>query len=292
MLASITRRAIIIFLLLTILGTAVFLFAAQYFLAHLASGLDRAIIRQLLLLLAMFIPAASAILVQRLLFHRPVHDLGWRLGPLRLYLQSYATIALGFIINYGLTWAFIIPTNWTLANFLDSYAPSLPLPTPLLIIIVPLLTFILAPIINMIPALGEEIGWRGFLLPALAPLGTVRAIAISSTLWALWHLAIISLLGFASVTATWPAVALSFFMLLAFGLWLSYVWLKTTSTILTAFMHATFNAGSYAFWLLIFATGSKLLIRSAGLAGFIVLLIFGLVGLYFLVRRLKLGFKL
>lgn len=37
-------------------------------------------------------------------------------------------------------------------------------------------------------SLAEEIGWRGYLLPRLAALGTMRALILSGFLWGLWHL--------------------------------------------------------------------------------------------------------
>lgn len=49
--------------------------------------------------------------------------------------------------------------------------------------------------INTIPALGEEIGWRGWLLPRLLPLGPVPAILISGVIWGLWHAPVV-LLGY------------------------------------------------------------------------------------------------
>lgn len=45
--------------------------------------------------------------------------------------------------------------------------------------------------INLIPALGEEIGWRGWLLPRLLPLGPWTAIAVSGVIWGLWHAPVI-----------------------------------------------------------------------------------------------------
>lgn len=287
MIKTTSKQAIVFFLALSFLGTLVFLLLSQYFLAHLGNALDRAIIRQLLLLLGVFIPAASAIVVERHFFPRQTPDLGWRLGPWSMYLRTYGTIAFGVLLNYGLTWAFVIPADWTFANFIEQYIPlsSLPLPPQTLFILLPLLTFIIAPILNLLPSLGEELGWRGFLLPRLLPLGRLPAVIISSVLWALWRLPLLAILGFsAGLNSAWVLI-LNFLMLVAFALWLSYVWLRTESTILTAFMHATFNAGAYTFWFLILSSGSRLLIRSAGLAGAIVFIIFGLYGLYVLWRH-------
>ena len=38
-----------------------------------------------------------------------------------------------------------------------------------------------------VEAIGEELGWRGYLLPRLVDLGRVRAGLISGLLWATWH---------------------------------------------------------------------------------------------------------
>lgn len=43
--------------------------------------------------------------------------------------------------------------------------------------------------------LGEEIGWRGWLWPALKPLGRIPAAIIGGVIWSLWHLPII-LIGY------------------------------------------------------------------------------------------------
>jgi membrane protease YdiL (CAAX protease family) len=50
-----------------------------------------------------------------------------------------------------------------------------------------LLAFTLAPFINILFALGEELSWRGFLLPHLMPIGQWKAIIISGLIWGVWH---------------------------------------------------------------------------------------------------------
>lgn len=42
--------------------------------------------------------------------------------------------------------------------------------------------------ISVVPALGEEIGWRGWLWKELKPLGPLGAIVLGGTIWSLWHL--------------------------------------------------------------------------------------------------------
>jgi uncharacterized protein len=42
--------------------------------------------------------------------------------------------------------------------------------------------------ISAVLTLGEEYGWRAYLLPKLLPLGEFRASAIIALIWAPWHL--------------------------------------------------------------------------------------------------------
>jgi membrane protease YdiL (CAAX protease family) len=46
---------------------------------------------------------------------------------------------------------------------------------------------VLVIVAGSLEAIGEELGWRGYLLPRLADLGRVRAGFITGVLWAAWH---------------------------------------------------------------------------------------------------------
>ena len=50
------------------------------------------------------------------------------------------------------------------------------------------------PLINSIPSLGEEVGWRGMLLPLLCErMSERRAAIVSGVIWGLWHAPIIAM---------------------------------------------------------------------------------------------------
>jgi membrane protease YdiL (CAAX protease family) len=53
------------------------------------------------------------------------------------------------------------------------------------------ITTVLIVIAASLEAIGEELGWRGFLLPRLAGQGRVRAGLASGSLWAVWHFPLI-----------------------------------------------------------------------------------------------------
>jgi len=154
------------------------------------------------------------------------------------------------------------------------------LSAPFMLALLAISTFFIVPVFNMIPSLGEEIGWRGFLLPNLEPLGRIKAMVISGMIWALWHTPMILILGFLYGNQMWPGVLLHFTMVSGLGIWMAYIWLKTRSTILAAFMHATFNANTYGIWSVLFVSSNKLIIGAAGLIGASLGLILGLMTLY------------
>lgn len=97
-------------------------------------------------------------------------------------------------------------------------------------------------------ALGEEYGWRGYLLPRLLPLGEVKATLLLGMIWGLWHLpALVIGLNYPS-QPLW-AVLLVFalnILLLAFP----FTWLYIASRgspFVVAVMHATLNAAGDGF---------------------------------------------
>ena len=59
---------------------------------------------------------------------------------------------------------------------------------------------------NALLAFGEEVGWRGWLLPALRPLGVWPALLTSGAIWGLWHSPLI-LLGYNFGLTDWRGVA-------------------------------------------------------------------------------------
>ncbi len=112
----------------------------------------------------------------------------------------------------------------------------------------------LGSLINAVPALGEEIGWRGWLLPKLMPLGTRWAVLISGVIWGLWHAPLI-LLGYNYPTAPgWLGLVCMTAMCIPVGAVLAWMRLRSGSVWPAALGHGAFNA----------AAGLSVLFGSAG----------------------------
>jgi membrane protease YdiL (CAAX protease family) len=100
---------------------------------------------------------------------------------------------------------------------------------------------VLAVFANCLFTLGEEFGWRGHLVPRLAPLGEVWAALIVGVVWGLWHAPLIALDGYEYGVATW--LAAPFFCLFTIPLSGTLTWLRlrSGSTWPGVLLHATVN---------------------------------------------------
>jgi membrane protease YdiL (CAAX protease family) len=101
----------------------------------------------------------------------------------------------------------------------------------------------LAPLINTLFALDEELGWRGYLLPKLLPLGQWKAVLISGVIWGAWHAPVIV------QGQNYPGYPLlGIFMMIVFcvllGAILSWLYLRGRSPWIAAVGHAAVNASA------------------------------------------------
>lgn len=130
------------------------------------------------------------------------------------------------------------------------------LPTPawvfVLVAVVQCMTY--APFFNMFFALGEEVGWRGWMTPFLAErMGKQKALILSGIIWGAWHWPVILFAGYNFGTGYWGAPftgALEMCLAcVALGILLSFLYEKTHSIWAPALAHGAINAaagiGSY-----------------------------------------------
>ena len=96
-------------------------------------------------------------------------------------------------------------------------------------------------------AFGEELGWRGYLLPRLIRAGWPCPLAISGVVWGVWHFPFIILTGYAH-----GAVALSLVMFtlltVLFGVFIGWLRLASGSVFVAAMAHASFNGFVQSFF--------------------------------------------
>jgi membrane protease YdiL (CAAX protease family) len=177
-------------------------------------------------LLLMWCPGVSA-LITSLVFRRSLQGLGWGWGGTRFQAGAYLLPLLYAAIAYGALWvsglgdfAGLDDRNW-------------------------LIWLTLGYAMNCFAALGEEMGWRGFLVGRLATrYGFARVSMISGAVWAAWHMPLILFADYNAGTPGWYSGLC--FAVMAIGISFAYSWFRLAAgSLWTAmFLHASHN-----FWI-------------------------------------------
>jgi len=229
------RRAIPIYLLITWTFSALF-----YFLIIRSAGTkaaDGAYTSSL-----MWCPAIGAVLTCTWL-RRPLASLGWQWGATRYQVLSYL-IPLGYAtVTYSIAWSSGVAALNPLqsAEAYTRYFGLGPLSRPVGILLHFLFIGTVGVIQNCATTLGEEIGWRGFLVPELAKRFSFTLTSVlSGAIWALWHVPIIVFAGY-NVGTGWYGLAVVSLNMILLCFVLTWLRLKSGSLWTAVILHASSN---------------------------------------------------
>ncbi|MBK9291759.1 MAG: CPBP family intramembrane metalloprotease [Bacteroidetes bacterium] len=125
--------------------------------------------------------------------------------------------------------------------------------------------------LNLVAGMGEEMGWRGYLLRAFEGKGFMSASLITGFIWGIWHAPIILMghnypdhpqLGVLMMTV-WCILLAPMFL---------YLTLKAKSVLAAGLMHGTLN-GTAGTALVVLNGGSDLTVGVTGISGFMALVV-------------------
>ena len=151
-------------------------------------------------------------------------------------------------------------------------------PMALLVAIQAVQALLLGGILNLIPALGEEWGWRGYMYPRLTEkLGRVPGLLLGGVIWGLWHAPITALghnYGVGYPGFPWAGIGAMCVFCITLGILLQWLTEKTGSVSPAAVAHGAIN-GAAAMGLLLTADGGNPFVGPAptGILGGLPLLI-------------------
>jgi len=230
-----SRQQIAIYLLLVLAFSSVF-----YFLILRAHSLGGG--GGLFVFGIMWCPALAGMATLKL-SGRDLRDLGWKWPQSPYAVQSWFIPLLYAAIAYGIVW---VARLGGLPNheFMDVLAQRMGLrvsPVASTAVYVLLAgSFGLAK--GLASALGEEIGWRGFLVPELSKNVSFTGTAlISGAIWACWHYPLLIWGDYNSGTPTWYGLSCFTVMVVSISFVFAWMRLKSGSLWTGALLHASHN---------------------------------------------------
>ncbi len=207
----------------------------------------------------MLIPAISSI-ITRIVTKEGFKDMYLKprfKNNMKYYLVAYFMTNI-FIIFGAVIYFLIFPQNldWNMTTIQQTLSNNGMDINPKVILIIQLAQGIfIGPIINIIFTLGEELGWRGYLLQKLCKeYSTRKSIIISGFIWGIWHAPIIAMghnYGTNYFGAPWFGIFAMIVFCIFMGSYLSYLVIKTQSVIPCAIAHSALN-GFAAIGLLVY----------------------------------------
>ena len=231
--AAASKKQIVTYILLVLLFSSIF-----YFLILHAGTLGAGgglFVRGL-----MWCPALAAFATLRA-YGRSFSDLGWKWGNYQL--QSWWVPLFYTAIAYAIVWTTGLG-GFGNPEFIKQAGTTLGLHGPAWFSVI--LYIILASAFGLIgslaSALGEEIGWRGFLVPELARNFSFTTTAvISGVIWSLWHYPLLIWGDYNAGTPTWYGLTCFTVMVIALSFIFAWMRLKSGSLWTGAMLHASHN---------------------------------------------------
>lgn len=155
----------------------------------------------------MFTPALGSLAAMRLVERRRDVFRAWGIVPVVRVGRWFAYLGLGLVVPVVLVMAALLTGAWVqqypadfegaggLIDIIEEQGVAVDIVPVGVLIAGQFVSIAIGAVINTLPALGEEVGWRGWLVPRLMAWGPVRMILVSGVLWGLWHAPLI-LLGY------------------------------------------------------------------------------------------------
>jgi uncharacterized protein len=182
--------------------------------------------------ISMVMVTVATFIAGRFVFKNSFANAGWRWGKPIHYI----------IVFFFALFIWLVPVLYEIVSgkkVLDDHIEVFPI----------VMMFLLRFAATLIPALGEEFGWRGYMLPRLAEKFTAKkAVLIHAFIWWAWHLPVIVGMGLQSNEVSdnqfTNVVVITLFSIIPSMLHaviFAFIWSKTKSLAVVVVYHAAFD---------------------------------------------------
>jgi len=177
------------------------------------------------LVLMMWIPGATS-LAYRYFARIGFNDVGFRFGRAKYYaIAIFAPLALAILTNL-ISSLFSIREFSLLPNEMwPKFAPAI----------------VISLVAGLIGAVGEEIGWRGFLVPKIFDIGLKYPLFATGIVWAVWHLPMVVFGGYYKTDNLFLISTTYTLSIIGIGYFIGWIRMKSGSVWVASVAHASHN---------------------------------------------------
>jgi membrane protease YdiL (CAAX protease family) len=180
----------------------------------------------------MMMVTVGTYIVGRFVFKDTFKDAGWNWGKPKHYIMAFSLPILLWLVPTLLGILFgvqIIPEDFNLFSAIALFISSF--------------------VVTLVPAFGEEFGWRGYLLPRLLLKHSIKkALIIQSFIWWLWHLPFLVFTGINApiiqeniLGSIVIILVVSIIPAMAHAIVFAYFWSVSSSLAVVTIYHAAFD---------------------------------------------------
>ena len=192
---------------------------------------------------SMWSPALAAFATKRI-FGESIRDLPWGWGPSKYVWLGYLIPIAYAVPVYVLVWLTGLG-GFADSEFVGKTAGTFGwtnFPPTLVLFLFVLFTATLGMVGKTSRALGEEIGWRGFLVPELAKVTGFAGVAfISGVMWAVYHFPVLIFADYNAGTPVWFGLGCFTIGVIAESFIYAWLTLRSGSLWPAAFLHGSHN---------------------------------------------------
>jgi membrane protease YdiL (CAAX protease family) len=128
-------------------------------------------------------------------------------------------------------------------------------------------------------AMGEELGWRGFLHTHVARARWPHPVLITSGIWAVWHWPLILGAGYSSSELPWLSLILFTIQVVSFGVFLGWIRERSRSVVPAALAHGVHNTWIQSLTPVFYQPG-RLSPYFMGESGFVIAILYLILAIY------------
>lgn len=192
------------------------------------------------ILLLMWTPGAAGIIASKI-YYKGENALGIRFCKLRYILAGILIPIFYLTVSYVGAWCILKDSTIGIESLATQFGYSL-IDDPVPAVVYIAIASVIGLLSSCLSAVGEELGWRGFMYPVMERvMGRKRALLLGGLTWAVWHMPIMIAGLYQANTQLMYGLLMFTVQIILMSIIMSWLRIRTNSLLPALLIHASHN---------------------------------------------------